>query len=507
MVLSSIENIAVTPKKQQKQQYVPPTPESVGKTKRRLDLGPGEQPQPKKLCLGDLGERDERGEPGEIQAETQAETQAASSKPQAETQAEAGEAAPKSSIYSQAKALFQRSCDNSSSAFLPEREREYHALNTFLRQHFTHSVSNSLYISGPPGTGKTAQTQLTLSKYIELAEGSVQSTHIDGKQCNIAYCYINCMTIANNKTIFNEIHKKLTGKKCTSIASSKSELLDLVTTKQFMSVVVLDELDKLINIDQQLLFELFSWCNSAHTNLMLIGISNALDMIDRLLPRLKINGLNPNTLAFLPYNSQQIHNIITAKLSLLAPPGAPDVPLFQKSAIQLCAKKASSNTGDLRKSFDIVRNSIELLERDLLRTHSKQDLLAYHHADAPRVKISHVAKICSSVFDNKQGLVLKNLNIQQKLIVCNLMKLHATQPRELNTNDLFEFYTTNRIDKLIGQLKKCEFLEILTTLESLGIIKLHHAKDGTTKVSSNITSKDLHIAVQDIQLLSNFLSS
>jgi len=49
---------------------------------------------------------------------------------------------------------------------LPGREEHLDKLRSFLQNHLTAGTSGTLYVSGPPGTGKTA----CLSKVMELPE-------------------------------------------------------------------------------------------------------------------------------------------------------------------------------------------------------------------------------------------------------------------------------------------------------------------------------------------------
>jgi cell division control protein 6 len=56
------------------------------------------------------------------------------------------------------------------------------------------------------------------------------------------------------------------------------------------SVLFLDEIDALCNGDQQVLYRLFEWAssrNQSKTQLCLIAVANAIDLTNRLLPRLK----------------------------------------------------------------------------------------------------------------------------------------------------------------------------------------------------------------------------
>jgi len=422
------------------------------------------------------------------------------------------------SIYARAKAIFQRGFNLSISQSLPEREQESTALQSFIQKNLSSEQSSSLYISGPPGTGKTAQVNLTLSQFINTSKKGVQTTTIDGKTMKIGYTFINCMIISQVKTIFNEILKNITGSS-TSLNSSKSELLKIFTsddTIMDMNIVVLDELDKLVTSDQQILFELFSWTAFPNSNLLLIGISNSLDMIDRLLPRLKINGLNPNTLSFLPYSAEQIKTIIITKLKLLnKDPNSENIPIMHPAAIQLCAKKSSNNTGDLRKAFDICRNSIEMVEKEIRGLNSNgvinlENRGNYNEETAPKVKINHIAKICAGVFDNNQSTRLKNLNLQQKFIICMLISFEKEIINEVITlNSLYEYYMKKiQVDRLIGVLKKGEFLEIISALESIGIVKVARSikEYSQVRITSSISEKDLKLIVQGIAVLEKLMN-
>lgn len=67
----------------------------------------------------------------------------------------------------------------------------------------------------------------------------------------------------------------------------------------------------------------------------MIGISNSLDMSDRLLPRLKeISGRPPHCLPFPSYTALQIEQILKNRLAGLAG------PVFHDGALTFCSRKA-----------------------------------------------------------------------------------------------------------------------------------------------------------------------
>lgn len=69
---------------------------------------------------------------------------------------------PSGSAYQQVRQALQGSSPTS----LPGREKHLDRLHSFLHDHLITGTSGTLYVSGPPGTGKTA----CLSKIMELPE-------------------------------------------------------------------------------------------------------------------------------------------------------------------------------------------------------------------------------------------------------------------------------------------------------------------------------------------------
>ena len=68
--------------------------------------------------------------------------------------------------------------------------------------------------------------------------------------------------------------------------------------------------------------------------LVLAGVANALDLIERALPLLAALGARPRLLPFPAYDAGQLQALLSQRLAAL--PG----PVFQAQALRLCAKKA-----------------------------------------------------------------------------------------------------------------------------------------------------------------------
>ncbi|GME82519.1 unnamed protein product [[Candida] boidinii] len=151
---------------------------------------------------------------------------------------------------------------------------------------------------------------------------------------------------------------------------------------------------------------------------------------------------------------------------------------------------------------------------------------------APKVTISQVSKICNNAFGINFFTKLENLNLQHKSVLCSLIKFEESnqklvQPQtkslgrpRLNFNSksisnysihsFFEFYSTKlNFEKKIGTLKRNDFLEVLSTLESNGLINLSKGslQFSTSKISTNVPKIEVLKVIQDIGILKKILTT
>ncbi|KAI3402940.2 CDC6 [Candida oxycetoniae] len=421
----------------------------------------------------------------------------------------------KSSIYSQAKNLFQRgyacelsAMDNKSQ--LISRETEAQHINEFIQSSVDLKQSNSLYISGPPGTGKTAQVNLSLKRF--------QQDFLSVKVVNI-----NCMTLRNPESIFHEIYCSIVDKLSISFLKKKNynDLYQLLNKQdcdcQHLThiILVLDELDALLTKSQQVIFKLFQLANKSarieptHIKVILLGISNTLDMNNKFLPKLFQHDLIPRSLQFLPYSAVQIKSIINSRLKTLPQ------EVIQPTALQFCCQKAASLSGDLRKAFDICYKSIELVEREQTRVHDKDGAFA-------KVTVAHIAKTCVESFKSDNTAV-KDLNLLQKAILCQLFNCQVSMSlscyEQITVNMFYDYYQKQTdMNRILGNLKYGEFIEILTALESSNCIILSDTSNkgsrggkklkndgGMKSIKLNVEYDDIAKGIEDIQLLKRVL--
>lgn len=81
-------------------------------------------------------------------------------------------------------------------------------------------------------------------------------------------------------------------------------------------LLVLDEMDQLDSKAQDVLYTIFEWPYLPNSRLCLIGIANALDLTDRILPRLQARPhCRPQLLNFPPYSREELVAIVQDRLT------------------------------------------------------------------------------------------------------------------------------------------------------------------------------------------------
>lgn len=412
-------------------------------------------------------------------------------------------------VYNCARQLFTRSADPGP---LVGRECERKELHCFIEEGVESKKGRCMYVSGPPGTGKSALVS-------EVCQG-ISSTE------GVKTSYINCMSAKCSKDVYGKLLEELIGDNAGTEQDDITRLRALFIPKQkspgFVYVVTLDEIDFLLTLNLKILYTLFEWSLHRSSRLIVLGIANALDLTDRFLPRLKARNLKPRLLPFLPYTAPQIASVITTKLKSLSSTdcGTPAdyVPFVHPTAVQLCSKRIAAQTGDLRKAFDIIRRTVDVIEaetkqryRSDIATQSlptspgktplsenpnlcspqqaaltlEASLAKLTALNAPRATVAHVSRVSAEALSNGTSKRLQTLNLQQKAALCAL--IHHQKTSRVDASSIFATPLKSRTAPTVGKLyqtyctlctrenalhplTKTEFVDIVSGLETLGLV-------------------------------------
>uniref|UniRef100_A0A8D3BH17 Cell division control protein n=1 Tax=Scophthalmus maximus TaxID=52904 RepID=A0A8D3BH17_SCOMX len=371
---------------------------------------------------------------------------------------------------------------------LLSRDTERSAIRSFLEATALRRRPGSLYISGAPGTGKTACLNCVLQE-MEAELSSVQTL------------VVNCMSLRSSHAIFPLLADKLRA------SGGQSGVQRLLTAPGPAVLLVLDEMDQLDSKAQDVLYTIFEWPHLPESRLCLVGIANALDLTDRILPRLQSRPrCRPQLLHFPPYSRQELAAIVQDRLAQASADG-----ILDASAVQFCARKVSAVSGDARKALDICRRAVEVVESDdsMILTLSRPPV-----GPASRVSLPQVAQVLSEVYGDRMasqggGSDGESFPLQQKLLVCCLLLLIRNgKSKEVVLGKLHEVYSRLCARRQVSAVAQGECLSLCGLLESRGVFALKKAKEARlTKVFLKIEEDDVENALKDRTLLGSILSA
>ncbi|XP_054460590.1 cell division control protein 6 homolog [Anoplopoma fimbria] len=374
---------------------------------------------------------------------------------------------------------------------LLSREAERASIRSFLEEKALQRVPGSLYISGAPGTGKTACLNCVLQEM--KAELSCVQTVV-----------VNCMSLRSSHAIFRLLADKLRA------PGGQNGLQRFLTAPGPAVLLVLDEMDQLDSKSQDVLYTIFEWPYLTESRLCLVGIANALDLTDRILPRLQARPhCRPLLLHFPPYSRQELTAIVQDRLSQASAEG-----ILDASAVQFCARKVSAVSGDARKALDICRRAVEVVESDERKKAS--DPKAETKGAVSRVSLPQVARVLSEVYGDRMASQCgggdaagESFPLQQKLLVCCLLLLTRNgKSKEIVLGKLHEVYSRLCAQRQVSAVAQGECLSLCGLLESRGIFSLKKAKEARlTKVFLKIEEKDVENALKDRTLLGSILAA
>jgi len=373
-----------------------------------------------------------------------------------------------------------------SSMELVGRTTELAQVTAFFEEHLKQQKAGSLYISGPPGTGKTH----LISYFLDQLRKSRRTKIL----------YINCMKLSNSLDVYLEMMRQwnVSTDEPSRLPNSDNfkelliELERLVIPERknsniSMFILVLDEIDQL---KTNVLYQIFAWTTKSNSLLLLIGIANSIELTERLLPRLRSKKIHVELLHFKPYTTEQIIAIVQQRLA--CDREQHQCQLFEENAITLLAKKIASFSGDIRKALDVCELALSMAESDSRK----------QSGAIVKVSITYMAKALDQAFASPVIQQIRKLPNHQKIILCALYQL-KNSPR-ISVSQVRTLYLTLCESLGIDGLPISEFNEIIQTLPGCGLISIEK-KGREHRVSLLVPESDLIYALYDDPLpLQNF---
>jgi cell division control protein 6 len=258
---------------------------------------------------------------------------------------------------------------------------------------------SSLYISGPPGLGKTALLHSILDSEDFQALYPDLRVHVE-----------NCTSlgsVALEKTFWNRVGGGL-GLDVSGGVEGVKAALSRTTGRQHL--LILDEIDHLASTP--LLQSIFNLSHASST-FTLVGIANSLTLTSTHLSFPLDSAAAPQLLHFKPYDDNEIVQIVRGRLRGLhasytggnGEAGGEVGALVEPNALKLCAKKVAAATGDVRIAFDVVRKAIGIVEVEERRAAGSKVVEDPSQSSSP---LSHLTPTsCRKVTMTEMALALR----------------------------------------------------------------------------------------------------
>ncbi|KAH9523633.1 Origin recognition complex, subunit 1 [Bulinus truncatus] len=275
---------------------------------------------------------------------------------------------------------------------LPCREKEFSDIFTFVESKILDGTGGCMYISGVPGTGKTA----TVKEVVKILE----SERDDGNLGNFKFVEINGMRLTEPRQAYVEILKALTGNKAT--ADHAANLLNKMFTspgpRSEPVVLLVDELDLLWTRKQDVMYNIFDWPTKEKAKLIVLAVANTMDLPERMMMKRVASRLGLTRMTFQPYTFRQLEEIVISRMKGLK--------VFDSDAVQLAARKVAAVSGDARRALDICRRSTEIAEAK--RAEGQKTVL---------VSMADINMAVEEMFSSPKINAIRNLSVQEQMFL------------------------------------------------------------------------------------------
>ncbi|KAI5855626.1 P-loop containing nucleoside triphosphate hydrolase protein [Tricharina praecox] len=235
-------------------------------------------------------------------------------------------------------------------ASLPCREEEFTEVYTHLSAAITEGTGSCIYISGTPGTGKTA----TVREVVSQLQALVAAEELD----DFTFVEINGMKVTDPHQSYSLLWEAIKGERV-----SPSQALGLLeaefstpSPRRVPCVVLMDELDQLVTRGQGVMYNFFNWPGGRYSRLIVLAVANTMDLPERTLSNKISSRLGLTRITFPGYTHSQLQTIIASRLE-----GVPG-NIVDADAIQFASRKVAAVSGDARRALDICRRAVEIVE-------------------------------------------------------------------------------------------------------------------------------------------------
>ncbi|XP_076326085.1 origin recognition complex subunit 1 isoform X3 [Tachypleus tridentatus] len=281
--------------------------------------------------------------------------------------------------------------------YLPCREYEFSDIYSFIEGKLFDESGGCMYISGVPGTGKTATVREVIKHLTEARDS--------GEMPSFQFIEINGLRLTDPHQFYSQFLQELTHEKATT--SHAAELLEQRFTKPGLKrnhvVLLVDELDLLWTRKQDVMYHIFDWPTYPHSKLIVIAIANTMDLPEKIMLNRISSRLGLTRISFQPYTHKQLQEIVMSRVQGLN--------AFDPDAVQLVARKVAAISGDARRALDICRRATEITKLESENKASPQK------GSGHLVGMGQIEQALQEMFTSPKIAAVRSSSLQEKLFL------------------------------------------------------------------------------------------
>ncbi|KAI8127054.1 Origin recognition complex subunit 1 [Lucilia cuprina] len=358
---------------------------------------------------------------------------------------------------------------------LPCREKEFENIYTFLEGKIQDQCGGCMYVSGVPGTGKTA----TVTGVIRNLQKKVSEDDLPP----FDFLEINGMRLTEPRQAYVHIYRQLTGK-TLSWEHAHTLLEKRFTTpapRRVTTVLLVDELDILCNRRQDVVYNLLDWPTKSAARLVVVTIANTMDLPERLLMGKVTSRLGLTRLTFQPYTHKQLQEIVTGRLS--------GSEAFKGDAVQLVARKVAAVSGDARRALDICRRATEIADAAASKAGPN---------GVQCVNMLHVQQALAEMIASAKVQAIKNCSrLEQIFLQAVVAEVNRTGVEETSFSGVYSQIETIAAFMGASIPTPGRALQICSKLGAERLIISEHSRnDIFQKILLNVSMDDIHYALK-----------
>ncbi|UXI20145.1 hypothetical protein NH340_JMT06088 [Sarcoptes scabiei] len=307
---------------------------------------------------------------------------------------------------------------------LPCREIEMENIFEFVAEKLITDEGGCMYISGVPGTGKTATLRGVKQKLFDNCNSLPSFKFIE----------INGLKLAQPDRFCSHFLLELDG-----IKKSNYQATDILT-KRFSSSIIdkefiilfIDELDYLKTKNQAVLYHIFDWPNRPNSRLIVLAVANSMDLPEKIFVNRVSSRLGLTRILFHPYSHKELKTIVTSRLVDLN-----DFEIFESDALELICRKVSAVSGDARRVLDIARRAVEICLEDNSSASNSIDRIK--NDDFTKVTMRIVDKALKEIFNSLKINRIMRASIQEQIFLrAFLQKYRQSGSEEYQFIDIYQ---------------------------------------------------------------------